>query len=284
MAFYILDSSSQMQAMTLPFGERLKREREMRGVTLDEIAVATRISPRFLEALENERWDQLPGGVFNRGFVRSVARFLGMDEDSLVGEYALATRGANEPTKWEQPVPSAWHRRVAGVALIAFLLAVFAGGWLAFYRYGHKLFGWLRSDPTAFAAHPAANSSQNQRTQNVPLSSAAAAPADETASPNPSGATAVDPADPQGLVLRVEAGKEADINITADGATVFSGELKPGNAQTFQAKDQFQVSAKDSSSVLLELNGQTVPPLGAPGQPGSITLTRNDLKKTPNAR
>ena len=63
------------------FGETLKREREMRGVTLDEIAAATRIATRFLKAMENEEWDKLPGGVFNRGFVRAVARFLGLDEE-----------------------------------------------------------------------------------------------------------------------------------------------------------------------------------------------------------
>ena len=59
------------------FGERLKRERELREVTLEEITSATRIGPRFLNALENEDWEKLPGGVFNRGFVRAIARYLG---------------------------------------------------------------------------------------------------------------------------------------------------------------------------------------------------------------
>src|SRR6202521_3718106 len=72
------------------FGENLKREREMRGVTLQEISTATRIAVRFLQAIETERWDQLPGGVFNRGFVRAVARYLGLDEESVVAEYAAA--------------------------------------------------------------------------------------------------------------------------------------------------------------------------------------------------
>jgi transcriptional regulator with XRE-family HTH domain len=72
------------------FGERLKRERELREVTLEEITSATRIGPRFLEALENEDWEKLPGGVFNRGFVRSVARYLGLDEESILAEYDLA--------------------------------------------------------------------------------------------------------------------------------------------------------------------------------------------------
>src|SRR5208337_2086081 len=72
------------------FGERLKRERELREVPLDEITLATRIGPRFLEALENEQWDKLPGGVFNRGFVRSIARYLGLDEEAFLAEYDLA--------------------------------------------------------------------------------------------------------------------------------------------------------------------------------------------------
>jgi len=76
------------------FGEHLRREREMRGVSLEEIAGATRISTRFLDALEKEAWDRLPGGVFNRGFVRTVARFLGLANIvplQLTGDAAVAT-------------------------------------------------------------------------------------------------------------------------------------------------------------------------------------------------
>jgi cytoskeletal protein RodZ len=73
------------------FGEHLRREREMRGISLDEICSATRIGTRFLNAMENEQWEQLPGGVFNRGFVRAVAHHLGLDEESLLAEYMLAT-------------------------------------------------------------------------------------------------------------------------------------------------------------------------------------------------
>jgi len=72
------------------FGERLKRERELREVKLEEVASATRIAPRFLEALENEQWEKLPGGVFGRGFVRSIARYLGLSEEDLLSEYDLA--------------------------------------------------------------------------------------------------------------------------------------------------------------------------------------------------
>src|ERR1700721_1371618 len=93
---YIFCSCGCQRMPSKPFGEHLKREREMRGVSLEEISSATRIAPRFLAALESEQWELLPGGVFNRGFIRSVARYLGLDEDSLVAEYALETRGRVE--------------------------------------------------------------------------------------------------------------------------------------------------------------------------------------------
>ena|SRR5579863_9482571 len=82
------------------FGERLKRERELREVSAEELTKATRISARFLDALENEQWDKLPGGVFGRGFVRTIARYLGLSEESLLAEYDLA-RGE---VKTEAPV------------------------------------------------------------------------------------------------------------------------------------------------------------------------------------
>jgi transcriptional regulator with XRE-family HTH domain len=93
---FLWGGSFQRMSST-PFGEHLKREREMRGVSLEEISLATRIAPRFLAALEKEEWEKLPGGVFNRGFIRSVAHYLGLDEDSMVAEYALHTKGRPEP-------------------------------------------------------------------------------------------------------------------------------------------------------------------------------------------
>jgi cytoskeleton protein RodZ len=69
------------------FGERLRREREMRGITVEEIAEATKIGSRSLRALEEEHFEQLPGGIFNRGFVRAYARYLGINEEQAVTDY-----------------------------------------------------------------------------------------------------------------------------------------------------------------------------------------------------
>ena len=78
------------------FGETLRRERELRDISLREIADATKINLRYLEALEQNRFDILPGGVFNKGFIRAYARFIGADGETFVDSYlqAMAAREA----------------------------------------------------------------------------------------------------------------------------------------------------------------------------------------------
>jgi len=71
------------------FGEELRRERELRRVSLREISEATKISLRHLEALERNDFQHLPGGVFNRGFVRAYAQFIGIDPEAMVNAYLL---------------------------------------------------------------------------------------------------------------------------------------------------------------------------------------------------
>jgi len=122
-----------------PFGEHLKRERELRGVSLEEVSAATRISTRFLEAIENEQWDQLPGGVFNRGFIRAIARFLGLDEDGLVAEYALETKGTLDvrpAAEHPAEIPRNWQPAL--VAIVALILIAFLG-WFGYHRYGARI-------------------------------------------------------------------------------------------------------------------------------------------------
>lgn len=119
------------------FGERLKRERELREVSMDELTKATRISARFINALENEDWDQLPGGIFGHGFVRSIARYLGLDEEALLGEYDLARaeKLPPAPPKPEERIPSPPKWVPAAAVLIIFLFAV-----IVFFvvRYGWR--------------------------------------------------------------------------------------------------------------------------------------------------
>src|SRR5215469_14611134 len=72
------------------FGKELRTERESRGIGLETISDSTKISGRYLAALEEDHFEQLPGGVFNKGIVRSYARVVGLDEDIWVNRYMAA--------------------------------------------------------------------------------------------------------------------------------------------------------------------------------------------------
>ena len=80
---------------TTTFGAHLKREREARNISLDDIAKSTKISKRHLRELEEERFKDLPGGIFNKGFVRAYAKHLGLNEDEMVAEYVAAEANTN---------------------------------------------------------------------------------------------------------------------------------------------------------------------------------------------
>ena len=117
----------------LSFGANLRRERELRGITLDEISRETKISGRILEALESDRLDRLPGGVFRRGFVKTYARYIGLNEDKVLQEYALlvtgseAQPGAEDGLSLRKPSPASapsWSLKVTlGLFLVIVLVA-----------------------------------------------------------------------------------------------------------------------------------------------------------------
>jgi cytoskeleton protein RodZ len=73
------------------FGEKLKQEREKRNITLEQISASTKIGTRLLQALEEDKFNQLPGGIFNRGFVRAYSRCVGLDEDQIIADYLQAS-------------------------------------------------------------------------------------------------------------------------------------------------------------------------------------------------
>ena len=258
---YISKRANSMGAT--PFGEHLKREREMRGVSLEEISAATRIGTRFLEALENERWNELPGGIFNRGFIRAVAHFLGLDEESLIAEYALATNDQLEVAVLAKASAPRRGWIVAGAATAIAVLVL--GGWLAYRQIATRM-----------------RASQNGGAQTAPAVPAGSPAGTSRAAANSPSGYATPTKDL--LELKVDAGKPSQVKIMADGKTVFSGELSPGESQHFQARESFAVSSSDASALVLELNGQTQPPIGPPGQSGSVTLKRKDLKKQPGGR
>jgi cytoskeleton protein RodZ len=278
------------------FGGSLKRERELRGVTLDEISAATRIATRFLLAIENEQWDQLPGGVFNRGFVRAFARYLGLDEESIVSEYVLAVGDRQSVPVWTgtPPVVGPEQPWLAWIIAAALVLALLAGSWFGTRRF----LAWRAAKRAAQAA--AVSAASNPASSSAPQQTAAEPGPANDVTPAPGGqdatsgaplvatdsASATTPISPaaEPIELKIEADKKTKVIIMADSDVVFDGTMKAGENHFFSASDHFQVSAKDVGVLHLVLNGKTLAPIGPPGQTGKVTLTRDALKEAPGGR
>src|SRR5688572_21302478 len=90
---FMPDEPQQRYSELASFGEELRREREIRSISLKEISDATKISKRFLEAIERNDHRTLPAPVFTRGFVREYARYLGLSAEEIVNRYNFAAAG-----------------------------------------------------------------------------------------------------------------------------------------------------------------------------------------------
>src|SRR5205807_6759163 len=145
-------STAPQPAKTGAFGERMRREREMRGIKLEEIAESTKIGKRNLEALEQERFDQLPGGIFNKGFVRAYAKYLGLDEEQAVNDFLAASANYDQPSALQplgsplssmvkpavMPSDDAIRRKDLRWAVAAIIALVALGLWLFANRGGFE--------------------------------------------------------------------------------------------------------------------------------------------------
>jgi cytoskeleton protein RodZ len=253
------------------FGELLKREREMREVSLNEVTVATRIAPKFLEALENQDWEKLPGGVFNRGFVRSIARYLGLDEEHLLAEYDLAhgEQKVESPAPPENriPSPSKWLVVLTVLVILLGVAGVVAAG----------VYGWRR-----YAAHRSSKQSLASSVPSQPQSPPAlpSLMVDVTP-PSAAAAASLISSTSSPLDLSVSTSAATHVRILADGKLLLDSELPAGETRRFSTGQRFEVTAADSSAVLLELNGRTMPPPGTPGGSGTIVLSQEDLRQAP---
>lgn len=74
--------------MSLTLGEKLRQAREAKGIPIGEVAEQTRIAPLYIESIDNDDYRALPGGIFNRGFIKSYAKYVGVDEQEALADYA----------------------------------------------------------------------------------------------------------------------------------------------------------------------------------------------------
>lgn len=248
--------------MSMTLGEKLRQAREERGITLSDVAEHTRISPIYLESIDNDDYSKLPGGIFNRGFVKSYAKYVGLNEQEALLDYSRQQSELEAPQEAEarnyRPEVLTDDRNASSMlpTLItaAIILAVMTGGILLLLNY-------LRQP-----ADPAVNTANRQATAN-------------TATEPPTDGETVPPAAPDMSTLRVEVtALNLPVSVTAvsDGKES-SNVVAAGSSQTYEPRESLTLSYSRSlaPNVQLEINGKAITPPAAPLNPkrGVIEFT-----------
>jgi cytoskeletal protein RodZ len=243
--------------------ERLKRERELRGISLKQISEETRIGVRFLQALEDDRLDVIPGEFYRRSYLRAYARYLGLDEDRALNAYDFGRKDKSSPSETETgsggvggfPALPGWLKWVAASIGIGLPLVLLLRAMPAPTDAGSPL-------PAPLAA-PEAPPRQPETS---------ASPIELSSSPFPA-----EPAPAEGilrLVLSVE--ESCWLEIAADGEVVASGLKAQGFRQEVTALRELRLWLGNAGGVKLLLNDRPAIPLGRSGQ------VRKDLTITPD--
>jgi cytoskeletal protein RodZ len=131
------------------FGEELRRERESRGVALETISEKTKVITRYLTALENDRFEALPGGILSKGIVRGYARTVGLDEAVWVERFVAASQQHESEANWSEFVQNVGKTRPKSVGresrklrragLWTLVLTLAGGGWAAWHYLGGRV-------------------------------------------------------------------------------------------------------------------------------------------------
>lgn len=231
-------------AETVSFGTWLRRQRELREISLREIADVTKISIRYLEALEQDRFDVLPAPVFAKGFLREYARYVGLDPDEVVNSYLTAQKEVEpdeEPEIRRNQRRSGRLERTSGLLLtfaVLVLLAVVAG--LAYYMERSETETPPERPPTAAPPVQVAP----QVVQEVPVAV---------------------PAVP--LVVTIDFTGECWVEAVIDTDRQVSELHVPGESLRLEAQERVVLTLGDPDAVIVEVNGEPFP-IAAPG--GSV--------------
>jgi cytoskeletal protein RodZ len=129
--------------MPQTLGEKLRQAREAKGVSISVVAEQTRISPLYIESIERDDYKPLPGGIFNKGFVKSYAKFVGVDEHEALSDYARLSAehdaAAEQPLKVYRPEvltdDNASNSMAPTLIFAGIILALMTGGILFLLNY-----------------------------------------------------------------------------------------------------------------------------------------------------
>jgi cytoskeletal protein RodZ len=265
------------------FGAEFRKAREARGLTFDKIAGETRISTRFLKAIEDEEFHILPGGIFNRGFIRSYAQHLGLDPEQAIADYERLSNAPVQPPEaaptvelQSEPAADAGARKAErdfypiAIVVLALLL-------LIFYLVNQNSRTESSIQPVPDANNPAAAPPQpappppQPPDLQAPVSAPVPLPNPGPLTPDPAPPAAVATAPP--LVLELEASTETWISLTADGNVLEQVNLQPGNTRRYEAANSIDILIGNAGGLIMKINGRELGLLGREGQTRRFSIT-----------
>jgi cytoskeleton protein RodZ len=283
------------------FGERLRRERELRHISLDEIAATTKVGTRLLRALEDEQFDQLPGGIFNKGYVRAYAKYVGIDEEQAVADYLHAVdevtpdvHGDAEPnvsSRYAGEQASDVRRStfpVVPVLIVLVLVAGSIGGWRVYRQ--HQLDRQSQSTSEQMNASAPDNSRVTSPSASIPAS--ASAPVSQTVAGknvNPqqttqasAPVTATSPIagsskPASSFELTVRPTDRAWVSIKSDDKFVVRGIIKPPDVKTIRATGQIVFWTGNVGAVEVSFNGKNIPLTGGENEERVLVFNSHGL-------
>jgi len=249
-------------------GERFRAAREARGLSLSDVAEQIRIRSVYLAAIEDENWSAIGAPVYIRGFLRTYARFLGLDPEEVVTEFNALSGKAGAPA----PVPSApvppvgrvtessSSRNLSPVIWIASLVAV---ALIAFVVYNELT--WHRTNAGGSEQLAAASAAPSP----LPSTTGVAAAADGASdgSPGPSGAPSAAPSPSPRLIaktLEVRLSAPSWLRVTVDGNVSMEGTFPAGTAKQFHGKTAM-LRIGNAGGVEILVDGKDVGKLGSSG-------------------
>ncbi|MEK7770727.1 MAG: RodZ domain-containing protein [candidate division NC10 bacterium] len=245
-------------------GGYLRELREAGGASLDEMARATRVGKRHLQALEAEELTELPAPVFVKGFIRAYCGFLQVPADEALSRYRALLGEAHPAQRTATARASApvWR---GGPLVVSFVLLVLLAGTLLAVNV------WLRGSPEKVASRPEPSAVRAEPVANLqPAPQIAASgipstqpPAAAPSATSPGGSAAPLPRGSQRLVVR--ALEPTWIKVQMDGGGSVQELLPAGATREWSAEKRFVLTVGNAGGLQLELNGRALPPLGERG-------------------
>ena len=246
------------------FGTGFKKARELLGISLKEIATETRISIRFLEAIESEEFQRLPGGIFNRGFIRAYAVRVGLDPDLALSQYDRLVRPEEAETIIKTASPRSERTR-ADIALypiaVGALVLLIVGFYVLTRNSGSG--SVTATQPTASAPVPAPLSPTTSSILPNSAAESVVEAARETAATPPQ----------EQLLVEMTANQETWIRVLADGSQPSEEVLQAGDTRRFTAQESLDVTIGNAAGITLKVNDREVGALGRRGQVRAFVLT-----------